>query len=103
MPFRSCETGPKRSTFGGDGCRFCFGFVTGNQAGIRCGAVEMRASTIGVVGALGAGFAPFLGGLARSTIGVDRLMSFTAAMYLVTGMISLYGILRHFKRDKIHD
>ena len=87
---------------------FFAGFVSGNQAAAAFDVVpaEFRASTIGVlnlIGALVAGFAPLLGGLARSTIGVDRLMSFTAAMYLVTSMILLYGILRHFERDKIHD
>jgi hypothetical protein len=87
---------------------FFAGFIAGNQAAAAFDVVpaRLRASTVGVlnlVGAIVAGFAPFLGGLARSTIGVDRLMSFTAAMYLGTGMILLYGILRHFERDRVHD
>ena len=87
---------------------FFAGFVTGNQAAATFDVVpsRLRASAIGVlnlVSALVSGFAPFLGGLARDTIGVDRLMSFTAAMYLVTAMVMLYGILRHFKKDKIHE
>jgi predicted MFS family arabinose efflux permease len=87
---------------------FFAGFVTGNQAAATFDVVPraVRASAIGVlnlVGALVSGFAPFLGGLARSTIGVDQLMSFTAALYLFTGLVLLYGILRHFERDRIDD
>jgi MFS family permease len=85
---------------------FFAGFVTGNQAAATFDVVPpgLRASAIGVlnlVAAFVSGFAPFLGGLARSTIGVDRLMSFTAALYTITGFILLYGILAHFRRDKV--
>jgi hypothetical protein len=45
------------------------------------------------------GFAPFLGGLARRTIGVDRLMMFTSVAYVLTAFVILYGTLRHFERD----
>jgi hypothetical protein len=58
---------------------------------------------LNVTGAFVSGFAPFLGGIARGTIGVDRLMSFTAGMYLFTGLVLLYGMLRHFEKDRIHD
>jgi predicted MFS family arabinose efflux permease len=87
---------------------FFAGFVTGNQAAATFDVVPpgLRASSIGVlnlVAAIVSGFAPFLGGVARSTIGVDRLMSFTAAMYIFTGLLLLYGILRHFEKDRIDD
>ena len=87
---------------------FFAGFVTGNQAAATFDVVpaRLRASAIGVLNLVSAfisGFAPFLGGLARSTIGVDSLMSFTAVLYFCTGLILLYGILRHFQRDRIHD
>jgi predicted MFS family arabinose efflux permease len=87
---------------------FFAGFITGNQAAATFDVVpsRLRASAIGVLNLVSAfisGFAPFLGGVARSTIGVDRLMSFTAVLYLFTGLILLYGILRHFERDHIHD
>ncbi len=87
---------------------FFAGFVTGNQAAATFDVVPrtLRSSAIGVlnlVAALVSGFAPFWGGLARSTIGVDRLMSFTAAMYLFAALVLLYGILRHFERDRIED
>jgi predicted MFS family arabinose efflux permease len=84
---------------------FFAGFVTGNQAAATFDIVPsaLRASAIGVlnlVAALVSGFAPFLGGLARSTIGVNQLMSLTAVLYLFTGLVLLYGILRHFERDR---
>ncbi len=85
---------------------FFAGFISGNQAAAAFDVVpaRLRASTVGVlnfVGAIISGFAPFMGGLARRTIGVDRLMSFTAAMYGITGAILLYGILRLFERDRL--
>ena len=45
------------------------------------------------------GFGPFLGGLARRTIGVDRLMGFTSGVYVVTGFVVIWGTLRYFARD----
>ena len=90
------------------GVGFFAGFVSGNQAAATFDVVsrQFRASAIGVLnvtGALVSGFAPFLGGVARGTIGVDRLMSFTAGMYVFTGLVLLYGILRHFEKDRIND
>lgn len=83
---------------------FFAGFVSGNQAPCAFDVVPapLRASTVGVLNLLGAcvsGFAPFLGGLARRTVGVDRLMTATGAVYLITALFLLYGILRHFDRD----
>jgi MFS family permease len=90
------------------GVGFFAGFVSGNQAAATFDVVsrQFRASAIGVLNVTGAvvsGFAPFLGGIARGTIGVDRLMSFTAGMYVFTGLVLLYGILRHFEKDRIND
>ena len=62
----------------------------------------LRSTTVGVlnfVGALVSGFAPFLGGLARRTIGVDHLLSITGLVYFTTALFLLYGILRHFNHD----
>jgi predicted MFS family arabinose efflux permease len=83
---------------------FFSGFVTGNQAAAAFDVVppSLRASTIGVlnfVGAAIAGFAPFLGGLARRTIGVDQLMTYTSALYVANAALILYVIYRHFERD----
>jgi predicted MFS family arabinose efflux permease len=83
---------------------FFSGFISGNQAASAFDVVPAayRASAIGVLNLLGAGvsgFAPFLGGLARRTIGVDRVMVFTGGLYLLTGFLVLFGILRLFQRD----
>jgi predicted MFS family arabinose efflux permease len=83
---------------------FFSGFIFGNQGAAAFDVVPSayRASAIGVLNLLGctvSGFAPFLGGLARSTIGVDRVMVFTGGLYLITGVFVLYGVMRHFHRD----
>ena len=80
------------------------GFIAANQAAAVLDVVppSVRASTVGVLNLLGAtvsGFAPFLGGLARRTIGVERLTAFTSAIYIATGLLVIYGTLRHFARD----
>jgi hypothetical protein len=81
------------------------GFIIANQAPSAFDVVpaSLRASTVGVLNMLGAGvsgFAPFLGGLARKTIGVDQVMVFTSVAYVVTAVLVLYGIARHFERDQ---
>lgn len=83
---------------------FFSGFISGNQAASAFDVVPAahRASAVGVLNFLGAGvsgFAPFLGGLARRTIGVDRVMVFTSGLYLCTGFIVLLGIRRFFRAD----
>ena len=84
---------------------FFSGCIVGNQAAAAFDVVpaSLRASSVGVLNLLGAlvsGFAPFLGGLARRTIGVDRLMAFTSAVYAATGLVLVYATLRHFGRDQ---
>jgi predicted MFS family arabinose efflux permease len=83
---------------------FFSGFVAANQAASAFDVVpaSLRASTVGVLNLVGAGisgFAPFLGGLARRTIGVDSLMFFTGGLYGVGAVLIAYGTLRHFYRD----
>ena len=83
----------------------CFaGFITANQAPSAFDVVpaSQRASTVGALNFVGAaisGFAPFLGGMARNTIGVGQLMAYTSAIYMVTGGLVLYAIGRHFQKD----
>ncbi|MFN7923040.1 MAG: MFS transporter [Bryobacteraceae bacterium] len=86
------------------GFGFFAGFVSANQVAAAYDVVPraLRASTIGLLNFLGAGmsgFAPYLGGWARDTVGVDRLMAFTAGLYGVGAVVLVYGILRHFERD----
>jgi hypothetical protein len=45
------------------------------------------------------GFAPFLGGLARRTIGVDQLMAMTGGLYAFGALLIVYAILRLFQAD----
>jgi predicted MFS family arabinose efflux permease len=62
----------------------------------------LRASTVGLLNLLGAlisGFGPLLGGMARRTIGVDRLLGITSLIYLATALLVLYSNLRFFARD----
>jgi predicted MFS family arabinose efflux permease len=86
------------------GFGFFKGFTAANQAAAAFDVVPqaLRATSIGVLNFVGAGvsgFAPFLGGLARRTIGVERVMSFTASLFVGTGLLVVYGTLRHFRRD----
>jgi predicted MFS family arabinose efflux permease len=86
------------------GFGFFAGFIAVNQALASFDVVPgaYRATTVGLLNLVGccvAGFAPFFGGLARNTVGVDQLMSFAASLYLLTGFAVLYVILRHFDRD----
>jgi predicted MFS family arabinose efflux permease len=86
------------------GFGFFIGFVIGNQAACAFDVVpaSLRASAAGALNLVGAsvsGFAPFLGGLSRRTIGVDRLMTFTAALFIVAGLWTIYGIRRYFQAD----
>ena len=83
---------------------FFSGFISGNQAASAFDVVPAahRASAVGVLNLLGSGvsgFAPFLGGLARRTVGVDQVMVFTGALYTLTAALVLYGISRHFHAD----
>ena len=83
---------------------FFSGWVVANQAASAFDVVPAghRASTIGVLNLVGctvSGFAPFLGGLARRTIGVDKVMVMTGGLYLLTGAFVLFGILRYFRAD----
>jgi predicted MFS family arabinose efflux permease len=80
------------------------GFIIGNQAAAAFEVVPapLRATTIGItnfVGAAASGFAPFLGGLARQTTGVDHIMTLTAVIFVCTAVMLAIVIVRHFERD----
>jgi predicted MFS family arabinose efflux permease len=86
------------------GFGFFAAFISCNQspAAFEVVPASLRASAVGVLNLLGAlvsGFAPFLGGLARRTIGFDRLMAFTSVVYVVTACVVIWGTLRYFARD----
>ncbi len=86
------------------GFGFFAAFISGNQAACAFDIVpaSLRASTVGMLNLVGAtvsGFAPFLGGLSRRTIGVNRLMALTAVFFLATGVLVIYGTGRYFEAD----
>jgi predicted MFS family arabinose efflux permease len=86
------------------GFGFFAAFISGNQAACAFDVVPatLRASTTGVLNLVGAtvsGFAPFLGGLSRKTIGLNRLMSLTAVLFLGSGVMVIWGTRRYFESD----
>jgi predicted MFS family arabinose efflux permease len=69
---------------------------------------QFHATAVGVLnlcGGLVSGFATLFGGLWKSTLGIDRLLSLTGAAYFGAGILLLVGILVLFPRDvlKQHD
>ncbi len=65
---------------------------------------RFRATAVGVLnlwGGLVSGFATLFGGLWKSTLGIDRLLTFTGAAYFAAGLLLLLGILVLFPRDAL--
>lgn len=65
-------------------------------------ASEARATAVGLLnfcGAIMSGFATLFGGMWKQTLGIDRLLSFTALGYLVAGAAVIIGIRYLFARD----
>ena len=86
------------------GFGFFAGFIAANQAAAAFDVVpsSLRSSAVGMLNLAGgavSGFAPFLGGVARRTFGVDRLMTFTSGIYLLTALIVIGALVLFFKSD----
>lgn len=63
---------------------------------------QFRATAVGVLnlcGGLVSGFATLFGGLWKSTLGIDRLLSLTGAAYFGAGLLLYFCILVLFPRD----
>jgi predicted MFS family arabinose efflux permease len=80
------------------------GFLQGNifPAAFEIVPADARASAVGILnffGALVSGFATLFGGLWKKTIGIEGLMTRTAVLYLVAGIVLIVGIKCLFKRD----
>jgi MFS family permease len=63
---------------------------------------RLRATAVGVLnlcGGMVSGFAALFGGRWKSTIGIDRLLTYTGIAYLVASVLLLVGILLLFPRD----
>ena len=63
---------------------------------------DTRASAVGVLnfcGGLMSGFATLFGGLWKTTLGIDRLLTITAIGYSLAGVLLIVGIKLLFPRD----
>ena len=65
---------------------------------------QFRATAVGVLnlcGGLVSGFATLFGGLWKSTLGIDSLLSLTGVAYFAAGLLLLVGMLVLFPRDAL--
>ena len=61
-----------------------------------------RATAVGILnlfGGLMSGFATLFGGLWKSTLGIDGLMTLTAIAYFAAGLLLISGVYRLFPND----
>lgn len=84
----------------------CSGLLMGNifPATFEVVPLETRASAVGVLnlcGGLVSGCATLFGGLWKSTLGIDRLLTLTAMAYFVAGLLLVGGVWTLFPRDRL--
>jgi hypothetical protein len=82
---------------------FWNGWISGNQVPCAFDIVpaHLRASTVGAfnfLGGLVAGLGPLSGGFARGSIGLDRLMIYTAALLAVSAVLPVMAQRRMARR-----
>jgi hypothetical protein len=61
-----------------------------------------RSSAVGVLnlcGGLVSGFATLFGGMWKASLGIDRLLTWTATSYVLAGCVLVMGILLFFRGD----
>jgi hypothetical protein len=80
------------------------GFLQGNifPAAFEIVPKGVRASAVGMLnffGSITSGFAALFGGMWRQTVGIERLMSYTAILYFLSGLALIAGIKLLFKHD----
>jgi len=80
------------------------GLLIGNifPAAFEVVPANTRASAVGFLnlcGGLMSGFATLFGGIWKSTLGIDRLLTITAVGYSLAGILLIFGIYRLFPRD----
>ena len=80
------------------------GLLMGNifPAAFEVVPADVRASAVGVLnfcGAVMSGFAALFGGVWKQSLGIDTLLTMTAAAYLAAGIILMIGIRKWFPSD----
>ncbi|MEO6740031.1 MAG: MFS transporter, partial [Chthoniobacteraceae bacterium] len=80
------------------------GLLMGNifPAAFEVVPADTRASAVGALnfcGAIMSGFATLFGGLWKQSLGIDRLLTFTAVAYVLAGVALIFGIKVLFQRD----
>lgn len=80
------------------------GFFMGNifPAAFEVAPADTRASAVGLLnffGAVVSGFAPLVVGTWKKAIGIERLLTYTAVLYLVAAIVLIVGIRSLFSRD----
>jgi predicted MFS family arabinose efflux permease len=80
------------------------GLLMGNifPAAFEVVPAERRASAVGILNfcaAIMSGFATLFGGLWKQTLGIDRLLTFTAVAYVAAGIALIVGIKTLFQTD----
>jgi MFS transporter, Spinster family, sphingosine-1-phosphate transporter len=88
------------------GFGICAGLFISNMfaSAFEVVAPSRRASAAGflnLVGAFVSGFAGLLGGLLKRNLGIDGLMSISAALCLAVGIFFIFGIRMFFERDYV--
>lgn len=83
---------------------FLGGFFAGNifPAAFEVVAPNRRASAVGWLnffGSMLSGFAPLVGGLGKSTIGIEGLLSLTAVAYFIAAVVLTIGICLWYQQD----
>lgn len=91
------------------GFGLCSALLMGNifPAAFEVVPADTRASAVGGLnfcGAIMSGFATLFGGLWKQSLGIGRLLTFTAVVYVVAGAVLVGGILLLFPHDyeKVH-
>ena len=80
------------------------GFFMGNifPAAFEVVPADTRASAVGLLNFFGAavsGFALLFGGMWTQSVGIERLLSYTALAYLLGALLLIAGIQWLFRRD----
>ena len=80
------------------------GFLMGNifPASFEVVSADKRASAVGILnffGSMLSGFAPLVVGTWKKTIGMERMLSATAIIYLTASAVLVFTIFRLFPRD----